>query len=235
MTKLNKNWLTDGHIDFEYKKYVLLAYLDYVAGEFSRQKLFPGLTDVHDHLTSGLRLQKEKEALQRTFPRKVVRVDPASLHIDYEEVFRETPELSELNGILDYAIPLFSKTLREGEARVEDIQAELLLAPVGIMPLRNEEGYLFIARASSAETVVFQYRVTLYGRHACREIDTTHVGVFRRGISSTVESIKAELIKKYHQLPNPATYIVEAKRNYPLEETLLPLAKQLMVRNLIFT
>ena len=35
INKLNKDWLTEGHIDFEYKQYLLLAYFKEVSKAFS--------------------------------------------------------------------------------------------------------------------------------------------------------------------------------------------------------
>lgn len=235
MTKLNKNWLTEGVLDFEYKKYVLLAYLQCVKAAFSRQELFPELTELHDHLNVGLQLRKEKEALQHLFPKIPVKVDMKERRIRYEPVFTDEKFLSELIDILDYALPLLSQTFVEGNNRIEEIQAELIFSPVGIMPLRNEEGYLFISSSRSFETTIYRYNVTLYNTAVQREVKTVLVDSVRKGISTTYENIKLGLTKKYHQLPNPATYIVESKRDYPLQETLLPLAKQLMVRNLVFT
>jgi len=41
MKKLPTNWLTDGLINFEYKKYLLLAYLKSVEEEFESKRLYP--------------------------------------------------------------------------------------------------------------------------------------------------------------------------------------------------
>lgn len=41
MKTLSENWLTDGWIDFEYKKYILLACLQHVGGQFKEVKLDP--------------------------------------------------------------------------------------------------------------------------------------------------------------------------------------------------
>ncbi|PIQ20585.1 MAG: hypothetical protein COW65_14085 [Cytophagales bacterium CG18_big_fil_WC_8_21_14_2_50_42_9] len=43
------NWLTDGLIDFEYKKYQLLAYLKGVQCEFKKKRLYPIFSDVMMH------------------------------------------------------------------------------------------------------------------------------------------------------------------------------------------
>ena len=41
MATLSENWITENHIDFEYKKYVLLGYLQKVKEHFNEQKLYP--------------------------------------------------------------------------------------------------------------------------------------------------------------------------------------------------
>ncbi len=235
MTKLDKNWLTEGLLDFEYKKYVLLAYLNGVKHDFSRQKLFPALTELQEHLAEGLAFRRQKQVIQHYFPKKAVRFDPEALQIRYEELYKDSGEFAALTHILDYALPLFSGTLKEGEDRYEEIRSELQLEPIGVIPLRNDEGYVFIVRGRNPETLIYRYRAALYARAGEREIKTWKIGAVRRGPGSTFENLKIGLIKKYHQLPNPAAYLVESKKEYPLCETLLPLTRQLMVRNIVFT
>ena len=49
MKKLSPDWITEKHIDFEYKKYVLLAYLQEVNMNFEKTHLYPFLADLVDH------------------------------------------------------------------------------------------------------------------------------------------------------------------------------------------
>ena len=49
MEKLSKDWLTQGLIDFEYKKYVLMAYLQRVKTSFERIELYPFMADLVFH------------------------------------------------------------------------------------------------------------------------------------------------------------------------------------------
>jgi Cu/Ag efflux pump CusA len=44
--------------------------------------------------------------------------------------------------------------------------------------------------------------------------------------------MKGELLRARASLPNPAVYSVETELTYPLEETLLPIAKRRLVRYL---
>jgi hypothetical protein len=41
-----------------------------------------------------------------------------------------------------------------------------------------------------------------------------------------------ELVKKYPQLPNPATYLVDIKQDIPFHETAMPVAKRLLVKHI---
>ncbi|MDB5281955.1 MAG: hypothetical protein JWO06_1030, partial [Bacteroidota bacterium] len=60
METLDKNWLTDGLIDFEYKKYLLLSYLQQAGKNFDERKLYPKLSELVEHYKS-LQLFKEKK------------------------------------------------------------------------------------------------------------------------------------------------------------------------------
>jgi hypothetical protein len=49
---------------------------------------------------------------------------------------------------------------------------------------------------------------------------------------NTYENIKSELIRHRTMLPNPAVYGIETDLRFPIEETLLPIAKRRLVRYL---
>jgi hypothetical protein len=47
---------------------------------------------------------------------------------------------------------------------------------------------------------------------------------------NTYESLKSELIRNRSELPNPAVYSIETGLKFPVEETLLPIAKRCLVK-----
>jgi hypothetical protein len=49
MKKLEEDWLTKGLIDFEYKKYILLDYLQHIKEQFKERRLYPFLSDLVFH------------------------------------------------------------------------------------------------------------------------------------------------------------------------------------------
>ncbi|TDB66900.1 hypothetical protein [Arundinibacter roseus] len=230
MTKLSSQWLTDGILDFEYKKYVLLAYLQHVKSDFSNQMLFPHLPQLHEHYQSSLSIRQNQRSLRKSFPKSLTDVDWKRLQLIYKEEYEDSPHLEEINGILEFAIPRFSETLQEGKSRLEEVQSALTIAPVGIIPLRSDEGYLFIHRTKSRELSIFRYQMTLFDAQKERMVQTYPVDSLRKSVHSTYESMKVELTRRFTYMPNPATYLVESPAELPMDETLLPVAKKLMIR-----
>ena len=49
MKSLSVNWFIEGSLDFEYKKYQLLAYLQQINQHFNKTKLYPDLNDLIFH------------------------------------------------------------------------------------------------------------------------------------------------------------------------------------------
>ncbi|WP_373512634.1 hypothetical protein [Persicitalea sp.] len=230
MTKLSSEWLTDGILDFEYKKYVLLAYLQNVRQEFSNQVLFPHLAQVREHYDSSVSLKESQRSMRSLFPKNLTGVDPDQLRWIYQNTYEDGDHLEEITDILEFAIPRFSQLIEEGELRYEEVKANLTIAPIGIVPLRTDEGYLFIYKQNSRETTIFRYQVTLFDSRRERIIQTQRVDSVRKNLSTTFENMKVNLTRRFTHLPNPATYMVESPREYPVDETLLPAAKQLMAK-----
>jgi len=61
MAELKQDWLTDGPIDFEYKKYLLLAYMQHVGQEFDARKLYPKFSELVEHYRNLETLREQKK------------------------------------------------------------------------------------------------------------------------------------------------------------------------------
>jgi hypothetical protein len=232
MQTLDKDWLTTGLIDFEYKKYVLLAYLQHVKGNFKSQKMYPDLQDLHFHYDYSRYFKDGIERLNFQFPKRIKGINSENLNLVYD-----TPEqpdnhyLAELESIMEYAIPRFENVIKEGEGIVEDVENNINISPVGILPLYKNDGYLMLHEPSISQTMIYQYNLTVFeGKNEkLRGVKTFYLETVRKGVGNTFENIKLDLVKKYKHLPNPATYVVESKYILPLEETFLPIAKKKIV------
>jgi hypothetical protein len=228
MKTLPNDWLTEGLFDAEYKKYVILAYLQHVHRQFGDRRLYPDLTDLQNHYRRSLTLHGQHRGLREQFKRYLTGLDPETLQLRYELQQPDDDCTQTLEEILDFALPRFERTEAEGRTLDAEVAANLTVSPVGLLPLVRTEGYLFVAEPVSRETRVYQYRLTIFDttHPPRRRMHTTPLETVRRGLTTTYEHLKLDLVRRNRHLPNPATFAVEAKRSYPLEETLLPVAQR---------
>ena len=81
---------------------------------------------------------------------------------------------------------------------------------------------------------VYSYRMTLFERHneKYRSLSTTFVSEWERSFANSYQNIKLNLIKVQKNMPHPAVYSIETELTFPLEETLLPVAKRTLVQHI---
>ena len=63
MKTLSETWFAEGYIDFEFKKYTLLAYPQQVNGFYNENKLYPQMADVIFHHNNLLHFRDNKQYL----------------------------------------------------------------------------------------------------------------------------------------------------------------------------
>jgi len=88
MKQLSETWFAEGYIDFELKKYTLLAYLQEVNKYFNQNKLYPQLGDVVFHYNNLLAFRENKKFLQEHFPKKMTGVQMEKLQVLYEQMMK---------------------------------------------------------------------------------------------------------------------------------------------------
>ncbi len=232
MKSLSETWFADGYIDFELKKYTLLAYLQEINKYFNENKLYPHLSDIIFHYNNIVAFRENKRFLQEHFPKKFSGVQLQKLELLYEQMISDDELMAELEGIINYASERMKKTINSGTEIYEFVEDKLTIYPIGLVPLDHNEGYFFLSQGDARETRVYQYRLSIFEKHdeKYRSIKTEFVDGWPRNMVNTYASIKAELIKKRIELPNPAVYSIETPLTYPMEETLLPIAKRSLVR-----
>ena len=72
MKQLSEDWLVEGHIDFEYKKYILLGYLRSIRNNFNLNKLYPFLSDLIFHYQNLVALKNKKKEYTDFFPKSIL-------------------------------------------------------------------------------------------------------------------------------------------------------------------
>ena len=234
MKSLSETWFADGFIDFELKKYTLLAYLQSITHQFNENKLYPQLADLIFHYNNLVAFRENKKYLQEQFPKKFTGIQLEKLQLLYEQMVEDDELMQELEAIIQYASGQMKSTITSGTEIYEFVEDKLNIFPIGLLPIETNEGYFFLSEGSYRETRVYHYRLSFFEKHQekYRSIKTEFISQYERNIVNTYEYIKIDLIRNRKSLPNPAVYSIETPLKFPVDETLLPIAKRSLVRYL---
>ncbi|HUR65696.1 MAG TPA: hypothetical protein VMZ03_05040 [Chitinophagaceae bacterium] len=232
MKSLSETWFAEGRIDFELKKYTLLAYLQEVNKYFNENKLYPQLADIIFHYHNIVAFRENKKYLQEHFPKKLSGIQMEKLQLLYEQMIEDDELMQELESIIHFSAGTIKNTISNGTEIYEFVEEKMNIHPVGLIPLDTQEGYFFLSSGEKSRTKVYQYRLSIFEKHdeRYRSIKTFFLDHWNRSISSTYEHIKADLIRNRKDLPNPAVYSIETDLSFPVDETLLPIAKRRLVK-----
>ncbi len=232
MKTLSETWFAEGYIDFELKKYTLLAYLQEVNRYFNESKLYPQLSDVIFHYNNLVAFRENKKFLQEQFPKKLTGIQLEKLQLLYQQMIEDDELMQELETIISYSVAKMKNTISSGVEIYELVEEKIIITPVGIIPLDTQEGYFFLNTTAQKQTQVYHYRLSFFEKHdeKYRSMKTAYVNSWDKNFANTFESIKSELIKYRTRLPNPAVYSIEIELSFPVEETLLPVAKRSLVK-----
>ncbi|RYE18748.1 MAG: hypothetical protein EOP51_21305 [Sphingobacteriales bacterium] len=122
--------------------------------------------------------------------------------------------------------------VKEGKEIYDFVESRLDINPVGLVPLVPYQGYFSLRNGNDRTGFIYEYQLTIFeGKDdKYRGINIQFIDTYQQSITNTPEAIKLQLIKKHKHLPNPAVYYVQSDISFPLEQTLLPVAKRSLVK-----
>jgi hypothetical protein len=232
MKTLNKDWLTEKTLDFEYKKYLLLAYLQSVSDDFEQHKIYPALSDLFEHYKNLVLIKENANQIEELFSKNIKQIDWQNFKIIYESQLKKDGVIEELEQLINFSIPQVKQHLDDGKRLYHHLERFLHIEPLGVIPLRQNEGYFFVRVQTQNNTHVYRYNITIFDQpeEKYRAISASFVCSYTLSITNSYDTIKHELIKNNTQLPNPATFIIESETAMPFNESLLPLAKRALLK-----
>ena len=233
MTFLSETWFIEGNIDFELKKYTLLAYLQRINKAFNENQLYPQLADLIFHFRNLKTFKDSKQLVKSQFPKKLTGIQLKKIRLIYEEMIADTSLMTEIEDIVQFAMQEMQGTVNNGTEFYDYVENSLSITPVGILPHQNEEGYFFLSDGSRS-IKVYNYKLSIFQRtnDRFRSLKSHFVNEWTRNFVNTYESIKLELLKARKSMTLPAVYSIETNLAFPVDATLLPVAKRCLVRHL---
>jgi hypothetical protein len=228
MKSLSLNWFTEDPLDAEYKQYILLAYLQYVADDFKLDKLYPDLGELIAHYKSLYAFHEQKNLLFQSFPERISEIDLKNFRVAYQKVASDNALMREIMKTVEFALPLLNDQIKEGKKIYDRFEGFISLSAVGIIPIYKDDGYLMLKCREAKEINVYHYRITFFEHNddQYRGIHTQLIQVYEQTLTTHFESIKKDLLLKFKELPNPATFVAISECDLPIDETLLPISKR---------
>jgi hypothetical protein len=232
MKSLGINWFIEGSIDFEYKKYILLDYLQEINRHFDKSKLYPNLTDLIFHFNNLLYFKKNKSMLQQAFPQRLTQADLEAVKLTYQKIVEDDNTMNEIEQIISYAMQKMDPAIQTGKEIFDFVESCLNIDPIGIVPLLPYHGYFSLRNGKDKTNLIYEYQITIFENKddKYRGININFIDTYEQSIINTPEAVKLDLIRRNKYLPNPAVYYVQSDINFPLEQTLLPVAKRSLVK-----
>ena len=232
MKKLEKNWITAPIIDTEYKQYLLLAYLQEVKSSYNQLRIYPHLSELIDQYCELIQLKDNQLSLAGKFPKILKGIDAQEMKMIFTQEINEENWVAEVSNIIEMAIPYLKSTIQEGKEIYEELERNIHVEPVGVAPLKNDEGYFILNASGYSETLVYGYRVSLFETpdDQFRAIHTRYTAAFVKNLSVTNHYIKLEMIKQFPDIPIPAVYAFDSNYAIPLDSTYLPIIKRMITK-----
>ena len=162
MKQLSETWFVEGYIDFELKKYTLLAQLQQINKYFNENKIYPQLSDLIFHYNNLVAFRENKKYLQEHFPKKLTGVQIEKLQTLYEQMIEDDELMQELEEIINYSAGEMKTTISSGTEIYEFVEDNMLISPIGLIPLDVQEGYFFLSAGNTKDIRVYQYRLSFF-------------------------------------------------------------------------
>ncbi len=234
MKTLQPNWITNGMIDYEYKKYELLAYLQGIRSQFIKNKLYPYLSDLIEHYNNLVLLKSNKQKWLDEFPKDLEQINIQLGELHYRSKLTEDPLMEEIDEIILFAQKEMRDTVNDGSEIYEYVESNVEISPIGVLPLRKNEGYIFLHQQPSKSYSIYRYSMTIFeeSKEKYRGMKTQFLKSKTYSRYITLESEKLKLVRKYSGLPNPAAYYITSTEKFPERETLFPIAKRYLIKYL---
>lgn len=233
MKTLSPLWLLEGLIDYEYKKYIVLDYLQRVEIDFKKKKIYPHVDDVSNHLSFILQLKHSKSITTNVFP-DIPPSDIIKFNFKYNNLICDPDSKSHLEKIINFSLPKFRSIVMDSSNIKRNLFLGMDIEGVGHISTDISTGYVIIPKNKMHVYSYAIYEVPnqqgdLFEYMPERYVTLKKVKVYDKDV--TPMEIKMDLMIQNNH-PNMSLFMVSSQNRLPLKECYLPLVKDLIIENL---
>jgi hypothetical protein len=236
MERMTLEWFVSGPQDLELRQYRVLQALKGYYEQFAHNRLYPYLAELIQLLDGLENLAQKRGDMRRQFPKRFKELDLENNKLIFDQIHAESADFQRTMDLIDWAVPHVKKAIEEGIHIYNFVDEHISIEEVGIMPAYRQEGYWLVPDTRAAQLNLLRYDVSLFSSASerYRALKTVVLESLEEGtVRLPSESVKLLLMKKYQDLPNPATYRCEVDMDFPYSETVLPIGKRKLMAYLV--
>ncbi len=214
--------------DIELNQYKILSGLKEYRAEFNKNRLYPALSELV-YLSSQLEeILERKGGIGLPLP-KGIKNSHNEKNVFVELIDQAKEHKEYLFDLIDWSIPVIKSLIDEAYLVYNFVDENMTIEEVGISPILKNEGYILVSDAQHSVLHIHRYECSSYssGETPFHSLKTRFVQTAPPlNFSSESEFVKIELVKKYRDKPNIATYLCNTELDFPFSETIFPVAKR---------
>lgn len=216
--KLGKNWFYRPRIDAELKQYETLAFERYLNNCLNTKVYFEPYNELQIQLNDVTDFLTEHQQSHYNWSRNFTGIDLQNSTFHYS-IHRDS-SVEEVELIAKFMLSKVKPFQKKFEDLKHEVENALTIQPVGIYPSYTSEGWLLVEQKRT-------FDVYYYKKATVIEVPaTTHFFKNFSGHHLDPVQVKLSLIKECKDLPNPATWLVQLKYDFPIQETVLPIVTE---------
>lgn len=219
--QLNTDWFLEPVIDFETKKFQLLAYLQNKQKELASQRLYHSHNELKEKYLALEEVIKSKGRLENAIPKEIENIDWKNLRLVYKEEHFLSEKMNELMDIIYYAYPKINSCRIDFSEEIEKIKNEIQIDVVGILPNYLKDGYIILEQPSGYYLFTYEIQAVL-DLQGEKRILHEYLNTYKNTLLYSPNGIKKDILEKKKN--NPAVFVVSCSTEIPIYETLLPLS-----------
>lgn len=235
MSALSLELFTGAVDDVERTQYEILAGLQTAESAFDEKRVYPHLGQLVQLHAALMTVLERTEEFRTPETGRITGIDWDEASMTYEWPELKDTEMTVVEDLIRWALPQIRSTIEMGRSVYENVEDNLELETVGIVPSYLEEGYLMVPERGADVLHVLRYELSIIQEEGekYRALRTRHCKtIAQEGVDVHPSSIKLDLLKERRDLPNPATYFSNTDLHVPYKETLLPVVKRRLIRHL---
>lgn len=213
MQMLENDWLTNDPIDFEYKKYKLLAYSQQQTKFYNQQKLYPNFLDVIEKMKIVNQFLGNVKLLEESKV-QVKDIDWSSKKIIYESEINDVM-LDEIKSIASFSKEILVELYTKYRDLFEDVENSISISGCRVEIFNLYDGYIILRGVGKEKILEYE--------------------VFRRlhpEPSYVLKTGKANMKDYYANRYTKNVFDVIFTKHYPMKQSILPVYKRKFLQSL---